>query len=422
MNTGDAATPSPFAWRACLVAVGAAVVAAFAVRVAAGLAVNVDDAGVHRGFDFYGFMADHVLDGRGLAWTFYDGLGEKWANRAPLYPLVVAAARWTFGRATPTPVVVAQAALGALGCLVPAALAARWGGWKAAAIAAWTAALWPYWVVLDTGLVEHVVYAPLVGLAVLLSLRAADAPSAGRNLVAGAAAGLAVLARLTFGATAAALCAVAALRRPRLASAALFAVGAAVALAPWVVRNHAVTGAWTLGTDGGRALWVGNSAETYAVYPSRSIDDGERAMFASFSPADWTELRAKNGDEIGQDAAFRARAVEAMKTRPAETAWGGVRKAAALWSPVMNPGPVSGGKLVLFAFSSIALFASAVVAAVRVPRIRADLPACSATVASFTLVAVVFWGQSRYLAPLHGLGIAAAAAWLATRRNVESAS
>jgi hypothetical protein len=47
--------------------------------------------------------------------------------------------------------------------------------------------------------------------------------------------------------------------------------------------------------------------------------------------------------------------------------------------------------------------------------------------ASFTLVAVVFWGQSRYLAPLHGVGIAAAAAWIATpsrpsRPGVGSAS
>jgi hypothetical protein len=46
----------------------AALVAAFGLRVAAGCVLNVDASGVHRGFDFYGFMADHVLDGRGLVW------------------------------------------------------------------------------------------------------------------------------------------------------------------------------------------------------------------------------------------------------------------------------------------------------------------------------------------------------------------
>jgi hypothetical protein len=46
---------------------------------------------------------------------------------------------------------------------------------------------------------------------------------------------------------------------------------------------------------------------------------------------------------------------------------------------------------------------------------RADLPAILAVAASFTIVAAVFWGQSRYLAPLHQFAIAAAAAWLAAR-------
>jgi len=414
MTSGDEAAAKS-ARRSCLVAVAAAVAAAFAARVCVGLAVNVDDAGVHRGFDFYGFMADFVLDGRGLVWDFYDDLGAKWANRAPLYPLVVAGARSVFGRATPAPVVVVQAALGALGCLVPAALAARWGGWKAAAVAAWIAALWPYWVVLDTGLVEHVVYAPLVGLALYSSLAATDAAGAGKSFVAGAVAGLAVLSRLTFGATAALLCAVSAMRRPRLARAALFAAGLALTLAPWIARNHAVTGAWTLGTDGGRALWVGNSAETFAAYPAKSIDEAERALFRGLDADAWRALRAANDDEVAQDAVFRARALDAVAARPAAAAWGGVRKAAALWSPVMNPGPVSPAKSAVFGLATLALFAGAVVAVARVPRIRADLTACAATAASFTLVAVVFWGQSRYLAPLHGVGIAAAAAWIATR-------
>jgi hypothetical protein len=51
-----------------------------------------------------------------------------------------------------------------------------------------------------------------------------------------------------------------------------------------------------------------------------------------------------------------------------------------------------------------------------VPGLRADLPVTVAVVLGFVLVAAVFWGQPRYLAPLHGLGVAATAAWLAVRR------
>jgi hypothetical protein len=409
------------AWRRpAVLYVAAALVVGFAARLLVGLSMNVAADGVHRGFDFYGFMADHVLDGRGLYWDFYDDLGAKWANRGPLYPLVVAASRFAFGRGSPAPVVAVQAAVGALGCLVPAALAARWGGTRAAVIAAWTAALWPYWVVLDTGLVEHVVYAPLVGLAVLLSLRAADADGPLFGAVAGVVAGLATLARLTFGATAALLCVVLALRTPRVARAALFVAGVVVALAPWIVRNRAVTGEWTLGTDGGRAMWIARSAEAYALHPEASIDDAERAVFKRLTPDEWRAMRDRNDDESAQDALFFGRAVASIEADPGRAAWGGLRNAAALWSPIVNPltnrvgaERASAAKVVVFAVSALLLLGGVVAAALGVPRIRADLPTCAAAAASFTLVAALFWAESRYLAPLHGMGIAALGAWIA---------
>jgi hypothetical protein len=393
----------------------AALIAAFGLRVAAGCVINVDASGVHRGFDFYGFMADHVLDGRGLVWAFYDDLGDKWANRAPLYPLLVAAVRFVAGRASAVPVVVAQAALGAAACLVPAAFAARWGGTRAALVAVWIAALWPYSLAADTSLVEHVAYAPLAGLAVLATLRAADRPGVRGQVAAGVVAGLATLARLTFASGTVLLAAVSALRGPRWPRVALFAAGTAAVLVPWMMRNHGVTGAWTLGTDGGRALWVGNAEETFRRYPAESIDEAERDLFAKFTPADWQELRAQNGDEVAQERIFLRRAVTAAARRPAATAWGGLRKAAALWSPVMNPGPTPAGKLLLFGVPLALVLGGALAAAARVARMRADLPAILAVAASFTIVAAVFWGQSRYLAPLHQFAIAAAAAWLAAR-------
>lgn len=400
--------------RAALGSPWGAVACGFAVRAVVGCAVNAQGT-VHRGFDFYGFMADHVVEGRGLVWSFYDGLGDKWANRAPLYPLVLAAARWAAGPGSVLAEVLLQAALGAIACLVPAALARRWAGERGAMAAAWIAAAWPYSVVLDTAMVEHVVYAPLVGLALLAALRARESERVASSLWAGAAAGAATLARLTYPATAV-LVAATLLGRPRSAARiALFAAGAAAAILPWMARNESVTGRFVLGTDGGRALWVGNSAGLFAIYPERSIDDAERARFREFSAEEWSALRAENDDEAAQDALFRARAAREIRERPAEVAWGGLRKAAALWSPIMNPGPASAMKRAAFAAGTLALLAACAAAVVSVPRLRADLPVLGATALSFTLVAAVFWGESRYVAPLHPPALAAAAAWLASR-------
>ena len=407
--------------RAALRSPWSAVAAGFVARAAAGLLLNADGA-VHRGFDFYGAMADNLVAGRGLVWEFYFGLGEKWANRGPLYPLFLAGVRSVAGAASAVPEVVAQAAVGALACLVPAAIARRWGGASAALAAAWIAALWPYWVVSDTGLVEQVVFAPFAGLAVLFALRARDGDAAAPALAAGASAGLATLARLTFAPAALLLGALACVRplRPRMA--AVFAAGLLVVLLPWAARNHGVTGAWTLGTDTGRALLVGNNPSTFTKYPAESIDKAEADHCATFTPEEWRRLRALDGDEVAQDREFMALARAEIAARPGHAAWGGVRKAAALWSPVINPGPSSALKFVVFGAASLLLLAGAAGALVACPRMRADLAPCAAAAFAFTAVAAAFWGQSRYLAPLHGLAIAAAASWLASRARRSGAA
>jgi hypothetical protein len=397
--------------------VAGAIFVGLALRVVAGLALNVDD-GLQRGFNFYGFLADSVVEGRGYHWHFYNGLGIKWANRPPLYPLLLAAVRWCAGGHAAIPAVVVQSCVGAFACLLPAALAVRWGGSRAGGVALWLAALWPYSILIDTGMVEHVVFAPFVVMSVLLWLRAADGRRARTAVAAGVAAGLAVLARATF--PVAAFCiGVARLRDRRCWTAmALFAAGAALVLSPWILRNHAATGSWVLGTDGGRALWLSNAGGTFDHYPERSIDDSENAVFAALTDAERAELRRHNADEVAQDAVFAAWAREEIASRPGHHAWGALRKSAALWSPVVNPGPAGALKSTVFAVSLVAMLALCVAAFATLPRLRADLPVCVALAVGFTIPAAVFWGQSRYLAPAHGVALAAAAAWVGARKGL----
>ena len=393
--------------------------AAFAVRLTAGIALSEGGRG-SRGFDFYGFMADNLLSGRGLCWWFYEGLGLKFANRGPLYPLFVAAARAAGGGARAVEI-TAQAAIGAAAICIPALLARRWSGTRAVLPALWIAALWPYSVLSDTGLIEHVLYAPLCCLTAWAIL---DAQSGARRpertaLAAGAIAGLATLARLTFAASLPFL-GVAAVRRLGVARTALVVVGVAVVLAPWVVRNRLTVGHWVLGTDGGRALLVGNSPVTFEKYPDESIDEGEREIFRRMPPALAAELRGLAGDEVAQDARFSEIARATILADPVASAWRMLRKAATLWSPVYSPAPVSSRtsnalRYLVYAATFVPLLAAAAAAVAVCARMRSDLPLLLALILSFTVVAAVFWGQPRYLAPLHGIGIAAAAAWLSRR-------
>jgi hypothetical protein len=118
---------------------------------------------------------------------------------------------------------------------------------------------------------------------------------------------------------------------------------------------------------------------------------------------------------VAQDARFRELALAEISEDPAAAALRGLRRAGALWSVVYNPGPTAPAKLAVFAASFALLLAAAAAGAVTEPRLRADLPLVLGVALSFTLVAAAFWGQPRYLAPLHGFGIAAAAAWVARR-------
>lgn len=391
----------------------AAVLVAFAVRVAAGLAVAPESSA--RGFDFYGFMAQNLVQGKGLCWWFYEGLGLKFANRAPLYPIVLAGIMQVAGAAWTTAMIWVQSAIGAGAIFATGALARRWSGERAATFALWGGALWPYSVVTDTGMVEHVIYAPTCVLALWAALEAAS-PGARphRAFTAGVVAGVAALSRITF-VLSLPFVGLALVRRLGAARTVLFGAGLAIVLAPWVVRNHEVTGKYVLGTDGGRALLVGCHPATYVHYPKLSIDEGEREIFRRISPELAAELRGLAGDEIAQDARFRDVAIGVIRDDPAAFAGRMVRKAGALWSVVYNPGPASAAKMAIFAATLVLLLAGAAAGAVVCARMRADLPAVLLLFASFTAVAMVFWGQPRYLAPLHGIGIAMTAAWLARR-------
>jgi len=96
------------------------------------------------GFDFYRYMAENLLDGPARV-EVLRRLGDKWANRAPLYPLFVAGVRYVADARRPFRNSRA-AALGALACSCRGDRCAM-GRERARRSSGVLAALWPYSVV-----------------------------------------------------------------------------------------------------------------------------------------------------------------------------------------------------------------------------------------------------------------------------------
>jgi len=338
-------------------------------------------------------------------WKFYDDR-RQWANRAPLYPLFVAGVRYVpdarrpfrrFSRRR-------RAARSRVSCRGDRCADGRERARRSSRVARCVVA-----VLRRHGhrLVEHVFRA----LVVCRFSRLARTPivrrrSALRRRRDG---GPRDAARLTFASTAAFLlrgCALRRRARPPLCSQQDLRRAGALG-----DPNHAPTAGLGPRTDGGaRCGSATRKRRSTAFPPSRSTG---RSECSRDSPRRLERAARKNGDESA-GAVFR-RALSTRSPRPVAPR-GADCAVRALWSPLMTPWSRSApeGRLLLFGFSSLALWAGAFVAAARAPRMPADLPAVSRS-RRRSLSSRGLLGQSRYWAPASRDPIAAIAAALAPR-------
>ncbi len=186
-------------------------------------------------------------------------------GRAPAYPLFLAAigAGDRSYEAVPARVKIAQSIVGAIGVWLIGLLAWRLAGPKAAAVAAWIAALYPPLVWITAYVLSEALYCTLALSTVLLLDHAIDRSDGGRRssasaLAAGALCGIAILTRpvMLFFLPIAAPWLV--LRR-HIRVATILLVTAAVVVAPWTVRNYRTYGRFVLvASEGGVTFWTGN--------------------------------------------------------------------------------------------------------------------------------------------------------------------
>jgi 4-amino-4-deoxy-L-arabinose transferase-like glycosyltransferase len=146
---------------------------------------------------------------------------------------------------------------------------------RAGLIAAVIATLNPYLVWHDVHVNREILDQLVAAGFVLATLIAVQSRSWPWAAVAGALAGLGILgnSRLVLAPVVLAVYLLARLGRRAWAAAAILVACAAVAVAPWLIRNRVELGCWALTTDA-RALWKANNLQTYPVLTSGGwIDD-----------------------------------------------------------------------------------------------------------------------------------------------------
>jgi len=219
--------------------------------------------------------------------------------------------------------------------------------------------------------------------------------------------------------------------RATLRTGAIAGVAAAVAIAPWVVRNEIRVGCYAITTDA-RALWKANNEHTYETLERGLwIDDVPELPGAPPSPELAAALALDRGepvpvDECAQMELYQGEVLEFWREQPGEKAKLAGQAATMLWNPFEQAGESARSDT---GFSAVArstiepaylsalyllAFLGAAVAGRRIAVLVVALLAYQ------TVVAMIFVGTTRYRVPwdfLLALLAAAALRDLARRRR-----
>jgi 4-amino-4-deoxy-L-arabinose transferase-like glycosyltransferase len=332
------------------------------------------------------------------------------AYTQPLYAWFLAALYWPLERSWAV-VGLAQIAVAVGTALVVLVIGRRLSSVTTGVLAALVTTLHPYVVWHDVHVNREILDGFLLALLVLLALAAHDRASPGLAAGTGIVAGVAILSNarlLLLPLVLAPFVAWRALPGRRTLLTVLVIGGAAVAIAPWVVRNQVVVGCATITTDS-RALWKANNPATRDVLArGQWIDDVPDPPNAPPTPeqaAGISVAAAKAVDECAQSSFYRDEVLDFWADEPAEKARLALQAIGMLWSPFTSVEPDEPGqqgasdlaqRTVEPAFTLL-LYALALWGAFLAPRRFVVLAAL--LLGLNTLMAMVFAGTTRYRAP-----------------------
>lgn len=334
--------------------------------------------------------------------------GQPSAYTQPLYGWFLIPVEWIFGRNWESIGLMQIVVAVAVACLV-FEIARRFlsTGWATAA--ACVATLQPYLVWHDVHINREILDQLCAAALVLLTLLVAERRSRRLAFLLGIVGGLALLGNTRL-VLVPVLCSVYLLaRRAEPVAVVLVLVGAALAVAPWLIRNQTNVGCLTLTTDG-RALWKANNPQTYQLLSSGQwIDNVRRDSPRPPEPGHVTPEEARgiydrtNGRKVlHPDECLEMRFYQHLATQYLREHPGAKLKLAALseqlfWQPnVIETGGGSGGfgKQVAEPAYMWALYVLAAVGLFVVP--RAFLWLALALFAYQSFWAGLFVGATRY--------------------------
>jgi 4-amino-4-deoxy-L-arabinose transferase-like glycosyltransferase len=334
--------------------------------------------------------------------------GEPSAYTQPLYGWFLIPIYWIFGHHWES-VGIAQIVVACIVAALVYEIARRFLPNWAAVIAACIGTLQPYLVWHDVHVNREIVDQLCAAALVFLTLLVADRRTPRLALALGLVSGLAMLGNTRL-VLLPILCAVyLAVRGVPALPVVLVLVGASIAVTPWLVRNTATVGCFTLTTDG-RALWKANNVQTYHLLSHGQWIDNVRpssprpAPPNNYTPEEaWAFWVASHGAKrYDPDECVQMRFYEHLAWQYDRDHPGGKAKLAALseqlfWQPnVIETGGASGGfaKQVAEPAYMWALYALAAVGLVFVPRTFLWLALALFAYQSFW--AALFVGATRY--------------------------
>jgi 4-amino-4-deoxy-L-arabinose transferase-like glycosyltransferase len=306
---------------------------------------------------------------------------------------------------------VAQILVAALTALLVLEIGRRVSSLTVGVVGAVLATIHPFLVWHDVHVNREILDQLLLAAIVLLTLVVVERRGAWLALALGATIGLAILGNARLALLPVLLAAFVAVplrplgRALPLAGAVL--AGAALVVAPWVVRNEVRVGCPTITTDV-RAVWKANNLNTRDVLDRGGwIDDVPEPL----GGPPWPELAADltlagqptEVDECAQARYYRELVFDFWRDHPREKARLAVQATQMLWSPTFSVesgerGGIAGlARDVVEPLFMALLYVAAIAGAFLVPRRFLGLVAL--LLAYNTLVAMVFAGTVRYRAP-----------------------
>jgi 4-amino-4-deoxy-L-arabinose transferase-like glycosyltransferase len=349
--------------------------------------------------------------------------GEPSAWTQPLYGFFLVPLYWIFGHHWLV-VGLAQIVVALVTAGLVYEIGRRFLSSTTAAATAVIATLNPYLVWHDVHVNREIVDQLAAAALVLLALLAAERRSRILAAAAGVVAGIAILGNTRLAAVPLVLAAYLLWRRAGIAAAALVLVGAALAVAPWVVRNRVQVGCVALTTDAA-SLYKANNVQTYGILARGGwIDDVRLLPGHSFTPEFAGDLYLQTGrkrhvDECALEAFYQTRVQDFWRDHPGEKTRLARQAATFEWDPRPTRSATGAGGAVrdwAQAPYTALLYLLGLVGLVLVPRRFAVLAA--ALLLYNTLAAIVFVGATRYRTPwdfLIALLAGATLAWLGSR-------